>query len=135
MTLDPQPLAPAVAAAEEAGWAVLRLDLDGVRSKSELMRRCGAALEAPDYFGGNWDALADALRDLSWLADAPGRLVAVTSWWPFAGARPADWDTFNEVLEEAVASWRSAGDGPLRVIVEKAPAEGVRARRKPAHDS
>ncbi|MGW2997195.1 barstar family protein, partial [Streptomyces sp. NPDC001193] len=28
----------------------------------------------PSWFGGNWDALADALIDLSWLPRAPGRL-------------------------------------------------------------
>lgn len=133
MTLDPQPLAPAVAAAEEAGWAVLRLDLDGVRSKAELMRRCGAALEAPDYFGGNWDALADALRDLSWLPDGVGRLLTVTSWRGYAVERPEDWGTLREILEEAVDFWREGGEGGeagLAVVVAESPRG--RVRRKPA---
>ncbi|MGW7460776.1 barstar family protein [Streptomyces sp. NPDC054797] len=111
MTLDPQPLAPALAAAEAAGWTTVRLDLDGVRGKAELMRRCGDALRLPDWFGGNWDALADAVRDLSWLpvpqgADAAGRLVVVTSWRRFAEARPEDWEILVEILEEAVSFWR-----------------------------
>ncbi|MFD9669554.1 barstar family protein, partial [Rhodococcus sp. NPDC059968] len=38
----------------------VRLDLAGVRSKAALMRRCGDALRVPGWFGGNWDALADA---------------------------------------------------------------------------
>ncbi|MFJ6796093.1 barstar family protein [Streptomyces sp. NPDC091268] len=131
MTLDPQPLAPALAAAEEAGWTTLRLDLDGVRSKAALMRRCGEALRVPEYFGGNWDALADALKDLSWLPDAEGRLVAVTSWRPFAQARPEDWETLREVLEEAVDFWRD-GEGPagLTVLLAEAPAR-ARTRRGP----
>ncbi|MFD9337084.1 barstar family protein [Streptomyces sp. NPDC060028] len=123
MTLDPQPLTPALAAAEEAGWTTVRLDLDGVRSKTGLMRRCGDALRVPEYFGGNWDALADALRDLSWLPDAdpPGRLLVVTSWRAFAAVRPDDWDTLREVLEEAVDFWRE-GDGPgLTVLVAEPP--------------
>ncbi|MEW2417396.1 barstar family protein [Streptomyces sp. NPDC046866] len=123
MTLDPQPLAPALAAAERAGWATVRVDLDGVRDKAGLMRRWEAALRLPDWFGGNWDALADALIDLSWLPPAPGRLLAVTSWQGYAAARPADWETLREVLREAVAHWREAGgaDGALEVVLADAP--------------
>ncbi|MBZ9594827.1 barstar family protein [Streptomyces erythrochromogenes] len=127
MTLEPQPLAPALAAAEEAGWTTLRLDLDGVRSKAGLMGRCGEALRLPEWVGGNWDALADALRDLSWLPGAAGRLVAVTSWRGYAGARPGEWETFVEVLEEAVDFWRGSGDGePGFAVVLAAPEAGAR---------
>ncbi|MEU9303718.1 barstar family protein [Streptomyces sp. NPDC048269] len=134
MTLDPQPLAPALAAAEAAGWTTLRLDLDGVRGKAELMRRCEGALRLPDWFGGNWDALADALRDLSWLpgagagpdADAGvgGRLVAVTSWRGFAEARPGDWETLVEILEEAVDFWRGAEGVPQLTVLLAEPGSG-----------
>ncbi|MEV0413258.1 barstar family protein [Streptomyces sp. NPDC050448] len=125
MTLDPQPLAPALAAAEEAGWTTLRVDLAGVRGKAELMRRWGAALQVPAWFGGNWDALADALIDLSWLPEAPGRLVVVTSWQSYAGARPGDWETLQEVVEGAVEYWRDAGEGALTVLLAEPPGEDV----------
>ncbi|KJY45318.1 hypothetical protein VR46_15435 [Streptomyces sp. NRRL S-444] len=124
MTLDPQPPAPAVAAAEKAGWTTLRVDLAGVRSKAELMRRWGAALVVPAWFGGNWDALADALIDLSWLPQVPGRLVVVTSWSSYAGARPGDWETLQEVLEGAVEYWRDAEDGALAVLLAEPPPAG-----------
>ncbi|MFI8266228.1 barstar family protein [Streptomyces sp. NPDC085665] len=122
MTLDPQPLGPAMAAAEEAGWTTLRVDLAGVRGKAELMRRWGAALRVPSWFGGNWDALADALIDLSWLPQAPGRLLVVTSWRSYAGARPGDWETLREILEEAVDFWREGGAGELTVLLAEQPA-------------
>ncbi|MCY0936495.1 barstar family protein [Streptomyces sp. H34-S4] len=137
MTLDPQPLAPALEAAEAAGWTTVRLDLDGVRTKAELMRRCEGALELPDWFGGNWDALADALKDLSWLPDAAGRLVAVTSWRGYAAARPGDWETLREILEEATDFWR----GGLSVLLaepvpepapEPVPEPGVKPKPGPA---
>ncbi|MFB6512246.1 barstar family protein [Streptomyces virginiae] len=119
MSLDPQPLAPALEAAEAAGRTTVRLDLDGVRGKAELMRRCGDALRLPEWVGGNWDALADALRDLSWLPVPPGGgwLVAVTSWRGYADARPREWETLVEVLEEAVAFWRERGGGPELVVL------------------
>ncbi|WP_406181347.1 barstar family protein [Streptomyces sp. NBC_01006] len=121
MTLDPRPLGPALAAAEEAGWTTLRVDLAGVRGKAELMRRWGAALQVPSWFGGNWDALADALMDLSWLPRAPGRLVAVTSWRSYAQVRPGDWETLQEILEQAVDFWREGADGELTVLLAEAP--------------
>ncbi|WP_328297617.1 barstar family protein [Streptomyces sp. NBC_00435] len=136
MTLDPQPLAPAVAAAEAAGWTTVRLDLDGVRSKAELMRRCRGALRLPEYFGENWDALADALRDLSWLPDAAGRLVAVTSWRAYAAARPGDWETLREILEEAVDFWREGDGAGLTVLLaepepERKPEPGPEEKPRP----
>ncbi|MET9606770.1 barstar family protein [Streptomyces sp. NPDC006512] len=119
MSLDPRPLAPALSAAEEAGWTTLRLDLDGVRSKAAVLRRCGRALRAPEWFGGNWDALADVLTDLSWLPAAPGRLIAVTSWRAYAAERPDDWETLGEILEDAVDFWSRDADGrpPLTVVL------------------
>ncbi|MGW3327090.1 barstar family protein [Streptomyces virginiae] len=126
MSLDPQPLAPALEAAEAAGRTTVRLDLDGVRGKAELMRRCGDALRLPEWVGGNWDALADALRDLSWLPvpSGGGWLVAVTSWRGYADARPGEWETLVEVLEEAVGFWRERGGGPeLVVLLADAEAE------------
>ncbi|MFI1283433.1 barstar family protein [Streptomyces sp. NPDC020858] len=136
MSLDPQPLAPALEAAEAAGWTVLGLDLDGVRGKAGLMRRCGGALRLPEWVGGNWDALADALRDLSWLPVAGGggggRLVAVTSWRGYAGARPGEWEILVEILEEAVDFWRGQeGEPPLVVLLAEA-GPGPEAEAGPA---
>ncbi|MGW6981018.1 barstar family protein [Streptomyces sp. NPDC054932] len=129
MTLDPQPLAPALEAAQAAGWTTVRLDLDGVRGKAGLMRRCGEALRLPEWVGGNWDALADALRDLSWLPDGAGRLVAVTSWRAYAGARPEEWETLAEILEEAVDFWREQEDGPDLVVLLAEAGPGPPAAR------
>ncbi|MFE3995354.1 barstar family protein [Streptomyces goshikiensis] len=140
MSLDPRPLETidaALADAEAAGWVTVRLDLAGVRSKAALMRRCADALRVPGWFGGNWDALADALIDLSWLPggaeapevpDAPGRLVAVTGWREFARARAGEWETFTEVLESAVEFWRDGGGVPLVVLLGDADAFGGTVR-------
>jgi len=77
-----------------AGRHVVALDLDGVADKAGLMERCVRALELPDWFGRNWDALADSLGDTSvWPAPAveKGLLVVVTGWQPYANARPQEW--------------------------------------------
>ncbi|MCE9526108.1 MAG: barstar family protein [Planctomycetales bacterium] len=38
-----------------------------VRSKQKLLRILADQLQFPAYFGNNWDALEECLRDLSWL--------------------------------------------------------------------
>ncbi|MEU2394088.1 barstar family protein [Streptomyces sp. NPDC007369] len=114
----PHPLDPALAAAEAAGWAVVRLDLDGVRTKARLMDVCAEAFGLPEWFGRNWDALADCLRDPAWLPGGPGRLVVVTGWRGLGEALPGDWEVLREVLEEASAHWREVEGGPpLEVVV------------------
>ncbi|TPQ15994.1 barstar family protein [Streptomyces sporangiiformans] len=88
-----------------AGRLVVTLDLAGVVDKAGFMERCVRALDLPDWFGRNWDALADSLTDLSvWPEAAAGRglLVVVTGWQTYAKARPDEWETAREVLSEAV---------------------------------
>jgi hypothetical protein len=41
----------------------------GIETKSELLSFLAGAFPLPDYFGHNWDALEECLRDLSWLDD------------------------------------------------------------------
>jgi hypothetical protein len=84
---------------------VVTLDLDGVTDRAELMDRCARALQLPDWFGRNWDALADSLTDRTvWPEDAAGEglLVVVRNWQPYATARPDEWGVARDVFTEAV---------------------------------
>ncbi|WP_326578486.1 barstar family protein [Streptomyces sp. NBC_00487] len=60
-----------------AGFTVLEADLSEVRTEEDLLTALGRALSAPDYYGGNWDALTDVLRDRG--ADEPFRVALVLS--------------------------------------------------------
>lgn len=86
------------------GFAVVRIDLSGCRDKADLLMRAAAALAFPDWFGHNWDALADALEDLSWLP-AAGYLLLLEhaqNWQAQAGDDPA---TLLDILNESSALW------------------------------
>lgn len=84
-------------------------------SKAELIDAVAAALGFPAWTGRNWDALADALSDLSWLPPAPHVLI----WAGPERLRAADPDAYRtaiELLEQAAGS--SAGSArPLTVLL------------------
>ncbi|WP_329276681.1 barstar family protein [Streptomyces sp. NBC_00691] len=91
------------------------LDLTGVTDKAGLMDRCAAVLALPDWFGRNWDALADCLTDLP----EPVTLV-VTGWREYAGTRPREWRTAQDVFATAV----DQRPGRLTVLVALGAAFG-----------
>ncbi|WP_217141075.1 barstar family protein [Streptomyces sp. AC627_RSS907] len=89
---------------DPAGRLVVTLDLDGVTDKAGLMDRCVRDLALPDWFGRNWDALADSLADPSvWPEGAADRglLLVVRGWRAYADARPDEWAVAEEVFAEA----------------------------------
>ncbi|MDQ1040003.1 hypothetical protein QFZ75_006419 [Streptomyces sp. V3I8] len=97
---------------------VVTLDLDGVADKAGLMERCVRALELPDWFGRNWDALADSLGDPSvWPAAAgeAGLLVLVTGWRTYARTRPEEWRIAEDVFAQAADR---APEGLLTVALD-----------------
>lgn len=98
------------------GWDHTELDLTGVTGKPAFMDRCARALDLPDYFGRNWDALADSLTDLPATPAAHGRLIVVRAWQEYAQAAPQEWTIAQEVLTEAVRRLRGTAR-PLEVVL------------------
>jgi hypothetical protein len=112
-----RPLVAALEAVRDAGWVAALVELDGVTDKAALMESCARGLELPDWFGGNWDALADCLGDLSWWpAGEQGRVIVVRNWQSYAAARPKEWVIAQEVFADAAEYWRSTPTG-LVVLV------------------
>ena len=80
------------------------------RSTAGLFAELAHALDFPDYFGHNWDAVEECLADLEWL---PGKGYVLL----FTDAEmilPDDEDefaTFVEVLNDAGEAWASGQAG------------------------
>ena len=73
----------------------------GIADSSTLLRVLAERLRCPDWFGGNWNALSDCLRDLSWL---PQRTVVL--WHEDLPPLPlADLELYQELLADSAVSW------------------------------
>ena len=59
---------------QRAEFALFEADIATAHGKGEVLAELARAIKAPDWFGHNWDALADALGDLSWNI-APGYVL------------------------------------------------------------
>lgn len=93
------------ALARDAGLRTLRVDLAACQNKHTLLIRLATQLDFPTDFGRNWDALSDALRDLSWLPTSQGYALLLDGADALAEQAPADRDTLLDILDEAANSW------------------------------
>ncbi|SJZ98409.1 barstar family protein [Novilysobacter spongiicola] len=103
--VDERDTRPMVEAGAALNLAVARIDLEGVTDKAEALRHIGKALRFPDWFGGNWDALADSLGDMSWW-HAPGYLLLLEHAGQWREADQAAFDTLLAIFNEAAEEWR-----------------------------
>ncbi len=88
-------------ATQGSGLRIARIALEGAADKAALMERVASALEFPQWFGRNWDALEDCLGDLSWF-EAEGHVLLIEG----AHGLPRDeHGVFADVLAAAAAYW------------------------------
>ena len=89
-------------AATAAGLDFAHIDLHEVSDKAHFLTAVAGALEFPNYFGMNWDALHDCLTDLSW-RPAAGYVLLLT------GLRSQD-ERPDLDIELALSVFNSAAD-------------------------
>ena len=97
-------IGPLSAAMRDAGLRVATIDLAGCHDKRTLLMRMASQLDFPRTFGGNWDALLDCLRDLSWLK-ANGYALFFSDADGLRRDAEKDFDTLLDVLDEASQYW------------------------------
>lgn len=69
------------------------------------------ALDFPDWFGGNWDALEDCLGDLSW-REPPHRLVLTNF------RKNDDLGVLIDILSSTAAFWDEQGESFVAIFVD-----------------
>lgn len=104
--------------AAASGLQVHEVDLAAVQDKDGFLACIGAALRMPSGFASNWDAFADALRDLSWM-DAPGWMLILKDAGHFAGFSATEFFVAMDIFSEAAAFWQGEGR-PLWILVQGA---------------
>lgn len=95
-------------AAESLEYPLYRVNLAQVADKEAFLDAVGKALDFPDWYGHNWDALADCLTDLSWMA-ADGYVIVLEHSDAFSQAAPADFAMALSVFQDAADTWREDG--------------------------
>lgn len=89
----------------EAGFALFDADLKGVKGKQNLLNALAQAASFPPEFGANWDALADALCDLSW-HEASGYVLLLRNASDTLGLSANDREIAQDLFADTVVYWR-----------------------------
>ena len=108
--------------AEGRAWRFFRLDGTAIANKQQFLEACARELCFPPYFGGNWDALEDSLRDLSWVPARRGYVLVYDDAGRFAEGDPVNFGVALSILDDAVNYWRDTST-PMVVLVRGLPAE------------
>src|ERR1017187_3309016 len=93
-------------AVAQVGFALFETELGAVHNKGGFLAAVAQAIHAPDWFGNNWDALADALGDISW-KPAPGYVLLLRNGGEAMGWPAADLGVATGILADTVSFWRS----------------------------
>lgn len=97
-----------VTAAEACGYFVFHVDLAGASDKESMLAAIGRDMAFPEWYGHNWDALADCLADLGW-RPAEGYLILMSHVDRLHARAGNDLVTALNIFAEAAGFWREQG--------------------------
>lgn len=95
---------PAALVKPPAGFALRVVQGKKCKTPAGVFNEFARALEFPDYFGHNWDALEECLADLEWLP-AKGYVVLITDAQSVIPDDDEEYETLLEVLSDAGEAW------------------------------
>lgn len=81
----------------------LSLDLSKTSSQKDILDYFSKELKFPSYFGNNWDALFDCLKDLMWLKNIKEIEVNIKN----IDKTNSDHTVLLEILVDTVKFWES----------------------------
>lgn len=117
-------------AVEHAGWTFVYLDGWTVEDKASLLQATAAAFEFSDGLGESFDALSDALADVS-AGDSEGLVMLWDGWAPLARSDEQAFSVALSVFGGRVNAERGGsfavvlrGEGPMIDVPELLPNPG-----------
>jgi hypothetical protein len=91
---------------ERSEFAVRLARGSKMKRVNDLFNEFAAAFQFPCYFGENWAAFDECLRDLTWLP-AKGYILVIPNTASVLQDEPADIATFLRTLDRVCSSWAS----------------------------
>lgn len=108
--------------ASERGLAFYHLEGQDIRDKDQFLKETALALRFPEYFGNNWDALADCLTDMSW-HETDGFVILYDHFDLLAEHSPRDFEMALDIFRESAEFWFNQGKS-LFVLLQGKSVEG-----------
>jgi RNAse (barnase) inhibitor barstar len=108
--------AEVLAAAQAAGLTTFRVSLAQAGNKAQMLTAIAQALNFPESFGHNFDALADCLTDMAW-QPADGYLVLLEHCDGIHSKAETDFRTALRIFAQAATDWQEQ-DFPFWCLVE-----------------
>ena len=116
--------------AKRNNFAYFHIDGKNIARKEQLLNHVATAMHFPKDFGHNWDALEECLTDMDWV-DAEGYVI----YYEHIEALQAtgdQFDTFVEILRDAVQSWKEDESAMIVLLTGGKPPKGVKRLKKEA---
>lgn len=108
---------------KHAGSSGLTVEVPaGIYSKRTLLELLGIGLKFPDYYGVNWDAFEECIRDLSWLSE---RNITIFHHDIPLSNNNSDARTYLLVLRDAVSKWTDEASHQMSVVFPSELQENV----------
>jgi RNAse (barnase) inhibitor barstar len=121
----------AISTVTQSHGLVVQLDAVRIATLEELFREYVREFQLPEYFGWNWPAFYECMRDLSWLP-ATSYLTVIFNSTALLRAEPAELPTFTRQLADIGKRWANSfglgpewngGEVPFNtILVQNAPA-------------
>ena len=101
---------------EAAGAFAALVDRAPVFDKTTLLHALYQACRMPAYFGFNWDALEDSLRDFSWL-EATAYVLVFDDFALLGERAPKVAETLEAIVKDVNAERLEAARVPLMLVI------------------
>jgi RNAse (barnase) inhibitor barstar len=84
----------------------------GIEGRDQLLKLLYKILNLPGYFGFNWDALSDCLRDFHWIE----KKVVTIIHEDLPNLDNRELKVYLELLSEAIVDWKAGEEHEIEVI-------------------